>query len=428
MPKRHQFSVSVTPPSGTPTSHNASMNQLALFPHWVPKAAIAIFIIILALGVPLTIRELNKSDKAAEANAIVPVPQVTGLTFDQAAAQLQTKGFLAEKAPEAVSQGEKDKVFSQDPAAGTQIKKQSVIKLTMSAGPGRTAIADVQAFSPADSAKTLEALNLKVTTSAQKIQNRDIAQGLVVRTNPPAATQVDVGSTVELVLSDGPPPKPLPPLTGEYTDVSKQLVAAGFGVQSPPKNTKTATDAVKGTVAGCTVVDTSLPCAPKEKEGSVVQLAVFVMDATGTVPNVLKLTQAAALTQLKQADLTLGTVTKKPSATAALGTIIETKPAAGAKANLGLAIDVVVSGGPPVVVPNLSGITVQAAKAQLLQLGLAPTSPVCSDIDRVSNQVPVASTQVSKGDTVSLGCSRCSLTFCVDVKALPIETLAVRTN
>ena len=151
-------------PNGVPTQLNASNNQLALFPHWVPKAAIAAFVVLLAVGVPLTIRELNKKDEASAANAIVPVPQVTGLTFDQAATQLQAKGFVAERAPEAVSEGEKDKVFKQEPDGNTQARKQSVVRLTMSAGPGRTAIADVQAFSPEDSKKTLEALKLKVTT------------------------------------------------------------------------------------------------------------------------------------------------------------------------------------------------------------------------------------------------------------------------
>jgi beta-lactam-binding protein with PASTA domain len=432
-PKRHQFSVNVTPPNGAPTTLNASNNQLALFPHWVPKFAIAALVVLLAVGVPLTIRELNKNDQEAAANAIVPVPRVTGLTFDQAATQLQAKGFVAEKAPEAVSEGEKDKVFAQEPAADSPARKQTVVRLTMSAGPGRTAIADVQAFSPEDSKKTLEALNLKVTTAAQRVQNRDVPEGLVVRTNPPAATQVDVGSNVELVLSDGPPPKPLPPLTGEYTQVSKDLVTAGFAVMSPPKNTKTNDDKLKGTVAGCTVVDTKAKCAPREKEGITVQLEVFVMDATGGVPNLLTLNQTAATAKLKEAGLTLGTVTKKPSATAPVGTVIETKPPAGGQTNLGSVIDIVVSGGPPVTVPNLVGLTIAAAKDRLTQIGLVGSSPNCSSIDKVStnNQIPAANTQVSRGDTVGLGCSKCSLTFCVDVKAVSPDSFnrqAIRAN
>ncbi|HUP71624.1 MAG TPA: PASTA domain-containing protein [Acidimicrobiales bacterium] len=428
-PKRHQFSVSVTPPNGVPTQLNASNNQLALFPHWVPKVAIAALVVLLAVGVPFTIRELNKQDQESAANAIIPVPQVTGLTFDQAATQLLTKGFVAERAPEAVSEGEKDKVFSQEPAANTQARKQSVVKLTMSAGPGRTAIADVQAFSPEDSKKTLEALKLTVSTAAQKVQNRDIAEGLVVRTNPPAATQVDVGSSVELVLSDGPPPKPLPPLTGEYTEVSKDLVSAGFAVLSPPKSAKTQDDKLKGTVSGCTVTDDNRPCAPREKEGITVQLSVFVMDQVTGVPDILKLDQVAAAKKLTESGLVVGSITKRPSSTASIGTVTAVNPAVGAKANLGSVIALTVSGGPPVTVPNLSGMTILAAKSRLTSLGLGGGSAVCKDTESVSTQSPAANTLASKGDAVNLGCSRCSLSFCVDVKSVLLnEAFLLKTN
>ena len=417
-PKRHQFSVSVTPPSGVPTQLNASNNQLALFPHWVPKAAIAAFVVLLALGVPLTIRELNKNDQEAEAKTPVDVPAVTGLTFDQAATQLQAKGFVAERAAETVTEGEKDKVFKQDPAPPVKALKQSVVKLTMSAGPGRTAIVNVEAFSAEESRRTLEGQKLKVTTSAQKVQSRDVAQGLVVRTNPPAATQVDEGSTVELVLSDGPPPKPMPPLTGEYATVSKDLVTAGFGVMSPPVNKKTTDTTKKGTVAGCTVTDTKQPCSAKEKEGIVVQLDVFVMDATAGVPKILTLTEAAAKTELTKAGLVLGAVTKKPSTTAAQGTVIEVKPDVGAQANLGSVVDIVISGGPPVTVPNLTGQTIAAARTTLTGLGLTLVSGLCKDTENVSSQTPTATTRVSKGDSVALSCSRCTTTGCIEIKTL----------
>jgi serine/threonine-protein kinase len=201
-------------------------------------------------------------------------------------------------------------------------------------------------------------------------------------------------------------------------------------VQSPPKNTKTTDDKLKGTVAGCTVTDTNKPCAAKEKEGVVVQLQVFVMDATGKVPDVVKLDQTAALAKLKDAGLTLGSVTKKPSATAAAGTVIEVKPAVGTQANLGSAIDVVVSGGPPVVVPSLTNLTVGVAKAQVASVGLTPVVTVgCSDFDKVSNQIPNIGSQISKGDNVSIGCSKCSLTFCFDVRAAILPDISViKTN
>jgi len=417
-PKRHAFSVSVTPPSGNPTQLNASLNQLARFPHWVPKAGAALLAVLLAVGVPLAIRELNKSDRASEANALVKIPQVTGISFDQAVTQLQAAGFLVEKAPEAVSQGERDKVFAQDPVAGTPLRKRSVVKLTMSAGPGRAAIADVQAYSAEDGKRTLEALGIKVTTGAQAVQNRDVAQGLVVRTNPPAGTQVDVGATVELVLSDGPPPKPLPPTTGEYTDVTKQLVAAGFAVASPPKNTKTADKKLMGTVAACTVTETATPCAAKEKEGSTLLLAVYVLNETVGVPDLAASDQAAATQALTAVDLRVGAVTKKPSATAPIGTVVETVPAKGVAANRGATVDIVLSGGPPVAVPNLTGLPIGTAKSRLATVGLSATAGVCKDTENVATQTPAAAAQVSKGDVVGLNCSRCAVSICVEVQAI----------
>jgi len=289
----------------------------------------------------------------------------------------------------------------------------------MSTGPGRTAIVDVQAFSPEESKRTLEGLKLKVTTAAQAIQSRDVAQGLVVRTNPPASTQVDEGSTVELVLSDGPPPKPLPPTTGgAYETVSKDLVTAGFGVLSPPINKKTADTTKKGTVSACTVTETKQPCGPKEKEGIVVQLEVLVMDATNGVPKVLNQTEAAAKNAITQAGLVPGAVTKKPSTTAPLGTVIEVKPDVGAQANLGSVVDIVISGGPPVTVPSVTGQTIAAARTTLTGLGLAVTPGLCKDTESVSSQTPTASSKVSKGDSVALNCSRCTTSGCIEIKTL----------
>ena len=72
--------------------------------------------------------------------------------------------------------------------------------------------------------------------------------------------------------------------------------------------------------------------------------------------------------------------------------------------------------------------TVAAAKAKVTQLGLVGASPNCGDAEKVSNQLPAANAQVSKGDSVSIGCSKCSLTFCVDVRALPPDIFTVRTN
>ncbi|HEV8296139.1 MAG TPA: PASTA domain-containing protein [Acidimicrobiales bacterium] len=423
-PKRHQFSVGVTPPSGEGTQLNASMNQLARFPGWVPKAAIAVFVVVLALGIPLTIRALNNRDK----NKPVELSSVIGQTFDQASSQIQNLGLKAERAGE-VSGGVRDTVFAQDPPAGTKVPKNTVVKLTIALGPGRAAIADVQAFSAADATRTLEALKLVVTTNPTPITNRDVAEGMVVRTNPPAGTEVDAGSKVELVISDGPMPKPLPPTVGtKVDDAIKTLNAAGFAV-SGTTNKKISDATQMGLVAECKVTDTTnvaRACGPREKESSTIALTVNVMNtAPATVPNLTNKTQAAAQQALEAISLRMGTITKKPSTAVASGSVIETKPAANAQADRGSAVDIVISGGPPVTVPSLNGLTIGAAKTKLTSLGLTGSPGVCRDTESVFNQTPAANAQVSKGDTVSLGCNRCTLQICVPVRSVLLNDLII---
>src|SRR5262249_4350117 len=90
-----------------------------------------------------------------------------------------------------------------------------------------------------------------------------------------------------------------------------------------------------------------------------------------TVPNVVGLTQAAASTALVNAGLVVGTVTQQSSTTVPAGSVISQLPAAGAQADSGSAVDLVVSSGPPqVAVPNVVGLTQTAATTAITNAGL----------------------------------------------------------
>jgi beta-lactam-binding protein with PASTA domain len=73
----------------------------------------------------------------------------------------------------------------------------------------------------------------------------------------------------------------------------------------------------------------------------------------------------------------------------------------------------------------VSGLTVQVAKDRLAQAGLVGVTNGCTTTDKVTNLIPAIGTQVSRGDSISIGCSRCSLTFCVNVKAVLLNDAAV---
>ena len=69
------------------------------------------------------------------------------------------------------------------------------------------------------------------------------------------------------------------------------------------------------------------------------------------MPNLVGQTQAAATTMITAAGLTLGAITNAPHATVPAGSVISHDPAAGTNVLLGSAVALVISSGPPDVVP-----------------------------------------------------------------------------
>jgi serine/threonine-protein kinase len=85
------------------------------------------------------------------------------------------------------------------------------------------------------------------------------------------------------------------------------------------------------------------------------------------------------------------------------GTVIGTSPAAGALAPRNSQVGVSVSKGPELVqVPNVVGMTVEAASAKLGQYGLTPDVQNYGPGKTVKAQAPPAGTTVKKHSTVTL--------------------------
>jgi len=84
------------------------------------------------------------------------------------------------------------------------------IDLVISKGPEPVELPDITGKKQSVATKRLEEAGLQVT--ATKEFSTSVAEGRVVSMSPKAATVVDSGSTVELVVSKGPPPVEVPNL------------------------------------------------------------------------------------------------------------------------------------------------------------------------------------------------------------------------
>jgi serine/threonine-protein kinase len=131
------------------------------------------------------------------------VPNVVGRTQAAASSLLSNAGFVPEVIQEANDTVPSGQVISQDPAAGTQQSKGSVVTIKVSSGVAQVAVPSVAGDDLAGASATLGAAGFKVTSVQQS--STSVAAGTVITTNPTAGTQMAKGSTVQVIVSSGPP-------------------------------------------------------------------------------------------------------------------------------------------------------------------------------------------------------------------------------
>jgi serine/threonine-protein kinase len=128
----------------------------------------------------------------------VSVPDVTGLPFDQASAQLTSAGFRVART-DTDSSEPANTVISENPVAGTSSTKGTTVTLTVSKGPTTSDVPDVTNQDPDTATATLQASGFKVDRTQQDVTDPNLDQ-IVVDQNPKGGTQAKQGATVTIVV------------------------------------------------------------------------------------------------------------------------------------------------------------------------------------------------------------------------------------
>lgn len=164
---------------------------------------------------------------------LVKIPDVTGLPLEEARQSLSSSGFVVgtienREEPDA----EVGTVLESSPPGGEQAEQGTAVNLVVAAAPSDIAIPnDVVGIGEADATAILEAEPYAFTVHTTTERNADIAEGLVIRTDPPTGSLVAKGSTVTLVISDGPANTDVPNLVGMTEPEARAAIsAAGFRV------------------------------------------------------------------------------------------------------------------------------------------------------------------------------------------------------
>ena len=145
--------------------------------------------------------------------ARVTVPPVVGLTYDDASAQLQSKGLTATR-QDVRSNTTQGQVIEADPQGGTSVERGSTVALKVSRG--TASVPDVIGATTARATSELESAGFQVQT--REASSSDAPNGTVSQQSPSAGADLAVGSNVTITVSTGPAPVNVPNLVGNPED------------------------------------------------------------------------------------------------------------------------------------------------------------------------------------------------------------------
>jgi len=126
------------------------------------------------------------------------VPSVVGQLYDNAAGQLQGRGFAVARRDVDSSQP-KDVVIDQQPKGGAGLPRGGTVILYVSKGPKKSTIPDVTSQDEASATQTLEQSGFVVDVQEQDTTDPN-QDGIVLSQDPPGGTRAEPGTTVTIIV------------------------------------------------------------------------------------------------------------------------------------------------------------------------------------------------------------------------------------
>ncbi len=249
----------------------------------------------------------------------VTVPEVTGQTQTAAVVSLRGAGLQPVVSTAANAHVAVGFVIGTTPPHGTVVKKGSHVTVFVSSGPGILALPDVTGKKSAEAVKILREKGFLPATRNQSSDT--VGKGLVISTNPPPATEVQVGGPVTVFVSTGPREVTVPEVAGEsQANATATLSAAGLKVTVVKREVAEPTPG--------TVISQSPVSGTRAKAGSQVTIVVAQAPAKTPVPSVIGQSEVEANATLSGAGFTVKTVTREVTETSKVGFVVQQSPEA----------------------------------------------------------------------------------------------------
>lgn len=295
-----------------------------------PWVALIVLLLLGAGGAAAAV-VANQDDGADATPIVLPVPNMVGRSEAQARAIALASGWKTTTVTERRNDTKKGDVLETKPAAGTRLPEGRTITLTVSEGQPILPVPDDLANKPYDdAARELEAAGF-VAAKGETPYSEDVDKGLVISTAEGTPAELERGSTVTLVVSNGPEPRTVP---GNLVGGSEDAAAAALeALGLNPEVVRSYSDTAKeGTVISV------LPAGGSTVErGATVTIEVSRGPELVAVPSITQADDISeAIAIIQGAGLKAGSVSG-PAAGKPQGT----SPGAGTKVKKGSTVNIV---------------------------------------------------------------------------------------
>ncbi len=314
--------------------------------------AVLLIVVLIPAGIWLAGRDEDESDAApttdtfdtttaptTQTTSTTPrasmVPELTGLTFEEARALLQPTTVVV-RVRRLESDAPAGEVVEQSPAPGTRITPDIVVVLTVA--PERVTVPNVEGLPPSEATSILKQAGLGAKFRTVRSSK---PEGTVVSQMP--GPDEEVAPRAIVVLEVAGPSEPVPaPVTVEVprlvglkaAEARSQLRALGLrSTQRPVESTQP-----KGTV-----VRQSPGVGTALREGQAVLLTVSTGPARVSVPDVVGLDEESASRELEAAGFEIQVVDEPTEAVEEEGLVLAQDPAGGTSGPKGSVVTITVS-------------------------------------------------------------------------------------
>ncbi len=259
------------------------------------------------------------------------VPNVIGLRMDQAQARLfdleltvtTGEGEYSLRVPA-------DHVLRTQPPPGTTVREDTNVTLTPSLGPPPVPVPDLIGKTVPEAQRLLKEARLRLGEPKQAYSDR-FAVGEIMKQSVPGTGEAPQGSDIDVVVSKGPSPEPVPKVIGKSEEQARGLLAAWV----VKKETRYSDEVRRGVV-----IDQRPNPKTKLQPGQAVTIVVSLGPKFVQVPNLEGMSKDEAVARIRELGL-VPQVNQVPGSTG--DTVVGQLPAGGETVRSGSTVTIYVA-------------------------------------------------------------------------------------